>query len=269
MPRSSTGFGANTSARPVSEPEPGFVAYAADATTNASAAIAIRARFTFVSPVGCEAVGRIVGRAPRQYPRKGPRRGSALQRRACGRRGDVLARGLRLTCARPDRLQFGRDRDAVEDAERREERPDLQRDDAGERPVRLPEGRREPERQRQTDGGERPERDGDAATERQPRLPGLTPVHRATEQGGEADGDQQQTHGPPQDLPDDACLVPPARAYVPTEPEHEEGESETDPDGQGHHERDRVLAHRRPVSLDPVDPIEAALDLGHGGDRRD
>ena len=36
MPRSCTRFGANTTARPSEEPEPGFVAYAADAVPSAS-----------------------------------------------------------------------------------------------------------------------------------------------------------------------------------------------------------------------------------------
>ena len=113
-------------------------------------------------------------------------------RRPVARAARILPRGLRQAGA--DRLELRRDGGPVEDAERGEERPDLERDDPGQRAVGVAEGRAEPEEQRRaraSRGSSR--RIAIVDAEREPGAPRLVPVRRPAEEDGEADREQARS----------------------------------------------------------------------------
>ena len=174
----------------------------------------------------------------------------------------------------PQRLELRADRDAVEQCDRRQQRPQQQREHPGEWSVDLAERATELDVRRQPGRRGHAEHHRDPRPEGQPAQGRLPPPRRVVEQHRDREHQQHQPERPAGDVPEQVRPLRPAVVLhhrVGERPARDQGEeADTDRDRQdrGEHRGAAVLRERLPVAADAVDAIAAPFDLRHRGGHR-
>ena len=163
-----------------------------------------------------------------------------------GLRGNVveLLAILDLGLARAHGLELRGDRGSVEDADRREQRPDLQRHDARERTVGVTERRAGLEHQAQRECGRGPQHDRQRRPVREPRPRRLPAARRQPEQQRHRRADEHERDRPAHDVPDRARFRAERGTDVATKGEHQERSRRARTGGDAEEQREAVLLQR-------------------------
>ena len=226
-------------------------------------------------------IRRISGRAAPRHDRIGPTRvdghghdatwtgADGSQPRPWPTRGSVGARRPPwLGDPRAYRFELRRDRNAVQECDRGEQRPEEERDEAGQRSVRLAERGAQQEEPVQREGHHDDERDGQRPLPRRARTSRADAgagssgrCMRSTRSGGRtrAASARHPRRRSREALQGTTPIARPSAHRFTKAPHASDTCADREDEGA------TVLPQRRPVALDPVDPIHRALDLAEQG----